>query len=1141
MTDAAWRGSTLLGTTRAGDLIQAISRVRCGRSKHLTSPLSGTMLYFSGGNEVTVWSCDGARLVTTSFELAESGGAAWTAVVGAGFLEALRDIFDRHDTVQIGGREKSTKADGSLLLRRPDSQRTLVQPTWLDSVHIEAFNTFVAGSAPVASLRVESKDLGAAITSAPPHSTLALTASPGELHLGVDGPAAAAVLTAPNSWEPQTVMLHRALLLEGCEAVTNLKLPVLQIDTVPDRGLLKLYGVSRSEPPMVGQVTYWMRIGEQRSHDATPQKGAGPIPGEASIDEPTAGEPLDLILRELDEIVGQSALKKQVAALVNQVEISRIREQQGLKAGPMAAHMVFSGPPGTGKTTVARLIARLLHSLGVLESAEVHEVARPDLVSQNVGGTEEKTAAAISDALGGVLFIDEVYTLAQGGENDFGKQAIDVLLKELEDRRGEFVCIVAGYTDHMREFLESNPGLKSRFPRTIDFVPYSCEELAAIARSMAHSRDNRLSEAGEQELVDRLYSEQRRGGFDRKEWGNARAVRNIVELAAQHRDMRISEEGAHDRESLINLEADDIAQACNDLKIGRVTGAAETVEQVLEELEAQIGQPQLKSQVKAIIAQARVQIARQENGLGGGGNAIEHLLFVGPPGTGKTTIARLIARLYRALGLLPNDEIVEVDRRSLVSGFVGQTATQTTKKIDEAIGGVLFIDEAYALAKGGENDFGKEAIDTLLPRLENDKGRFLAIAAGYPDDMEMLLATNVGLRSRFTTRIEFLPYTSDELVSIAELMAQHRHEVFTEDARELLRMRLAAAERAGVFTGKDWGNGRSVRNVLERAVQQRDLRVSEGDYAADPQALVTLTADDVVAACDVERIGGADARETPEQVLAELETQIGQPQLKQQVLTLLAAVRAAKARQEHGIAEGVIDIPHLLFSGPPGTGKTTIARLLARLYTALGLLPRGQVIEVDRAALVAGYVGQTAEKTSRAIDSAMGGVLFIDEAYTLAPKNENDFGGEAIDTLLKRMSDDQGRFLVIAAGYPDQMRSLLNSNPGLTRRFATQIEFSPYSAEELTRIAQHMAVRRKERITDEAVALLHSRLEAAQSSGVFAQRNWGNAGTVENILTKAISVRNTRIFGRTTVQPSRDELTTIEASDLVAGCETYGV
>jgi SpoVK/Ycf46/Vps4 family AAA+-type ATPase len=235
---------------------------------------------------------------------------------------------------------------------------------------------------------------------------------------------------------------------------------------------------------------------------------------------------------------------------------------------------------------------------------------------------------------------------------------------------------------------------------------------------------------------------------------------------------------------------------------------------------------------------------------------IEHMVFTGPPGTGKTTIARVLARLYRALGLLPADTVVEVDRGGLVAGYVGQTAIRTAAKIDEAMGGVLFIDEAYALASpsgGTGHDFGKEAIDTLLKRMEDDRGTFMVIAAGYPDDMEHFLESNPGLRSRFTKKIAFSSYLPEELVRIAVSMAAHAGQTLTEEARAIMRARLDAAESAGALERRDWGNARTVRNVVDEAIRLRDLRLFDTpDPAAEVTVhdLETLTAADVEAACD---------------------------------------------------------------------------------------------------------------------------------------------------------------------------------------------------------------------------------------------------------------------------------------------------
>ena len=1136
MTNKVWNRATPLGSLRAGDLISALNRVARARSRDERSPLSGSMLYFTGTGEVLVWAGDDAQLAVIPITLSSSGATdAWFAAVPSGYVAAIRQHVERSDVIELGG-----SADAGILVRRPGEHRTLVQPVWTPQPLIDVYNGFLIDTLADGVFSARGSELLAGVRAASDTGALTLVIERETLTVGSGTGGEGAAVGISSTLPPRSIVCDRELLEGAVDTVTDIKFPQLNVEVRDAQQVLKLYGSSRSEPPTFSAVDYLIRTGQRSEHGRSSAVPAGSVaPAEAWIDEPAATQPVDVILAELDAIVGQTHLKKEVRGLLHQVEINRLREAQGLKPSRVGSHLVFAGPPGTGKTTIARLIARLYHALGVLENAEVKEVSRPDLVAPNIGGTEEKTAQAVAEAIGGVLFIDEAYTLAQGGENDFGRQAIDILVKELEDKRSQFVCIIAGYSDQMKDFMKANPGLASRFRPPISFVQYSAEELVRIASDMADGMDNRLSDDARIQLMRRLEDEERRGGFGRKEWGNARAMRNVIEAGITHRDMRISLSGAHDYESLVVLTAEDIGAACDDLAIGRTSGREETVEDVLAELDAQIGQPALKRQIRAILAQAKVQQRKQEHGGANTGFALEHLLFVGPPGTGKTTIARLIARLYRALGLLPKSEIVEVDRQSLVAGYVGQTAKQTSARIDEAMGGVLFIDEAYALAKGGANDFGREAIDALLPRLENDKGKFLAIAAGYPDDMAKLLETNVGLKSRFTVKIEFTTYTAEELVGIADSMADGRGEHLTPEARSILLERLTAAEKAGVFTSSDWGNARSVRNVLDRAVQQRDLRISEGDLAQEFDTLFTVEAEDMTVACDIEQIAAATADESVEDVLAELDAQIGQPALKAKIRELLAQARFDVQRREAGLTHGPVPIEHLLFVGPPGTGKTTIARLIARLYRALGLLPRGGTIEVDRGALVGQHIGSTAPKTTERIDAAMGGVLFIDEAYTLAKGGENDFGKEAIDTLLPRLENDRGKFLVIAAGYPDDMDRFVASNDGLGSRFTERIEFQPYTVEELTEIAVSMAGRAGQQLDEEASEAFRTRFAAAESAGAFSGRDWGNARQARVVVEGAMKARDLRLSVDGFEESA--ELVTITEADIHTSCDRYRI
>lgn len=267
------------------------------------------------------------------------------------------------------------------------------------------------------------------------------------------------------------------------------------------------------------------------------------------------------ILRELDQLIGLSSVKKLVREIQAFVEIQKLRQKEKLVYEPMVLHMIFKGNPGTGKTTVARIIGRLFKEIGVLPKGNLIEVERADLVGEYIGHTAAKTRDQIKKALGGILFIDEAYSLARGGEKDFGKEAIDSMVASMENNKDNLIIILAGYQDEMDYFLETNPGLRSRFPIHIAFPDYSIVELMDIAEMMLKQRQYELAPLGREELIKIL--EQRTKQHEHS--GNARLVRNLIERSMRRQAVRLVGRKNISREDLMTINKEDLVGALEDL------------------------------------------------------------------------------------------------------------------------------------------------------------------------------------------------------------------------------------------------------------------------------------------------------------------------------------------------------------------------------------------------------------------------------------------------------------------------------------------------------------------------------------------------------------------------------------------------
>ncbi|KAH8675878.1 P-loop containing nucleoside triphosphate hydrolase protein [Xylariales sp. PMI_506] len=794
---------------------------------------------------------------------------------------------------------------------------------------------------------------------------------------------------------------------------------------------------------------------------------------------------------KLMEMIGLESVKKSFLSIKVKVD-TVVRQDVSLEYERLSAALL--GNPGTGKTTVARLYGKFLSSVGVIPGDHFEETTGSRLANDGIQGCQALIDKILQDG-GGVFFLDEAYQIVSGSSMG-GKQVLDFLLAEIENLRGKIVFVFAGYRKQMEEFFAHNPGIPSRIPVSLNFHDYEDEELLRIMNFQMRKKFNdRLKiEGGSEGLYMRVVARRISRGRGRDGFGNAREVENVLSRIHSRQADRLADERRKGStpDDLVFLKAD---------LLGPEPRKALASNKDWQKLQDMIGLKEVKRSVQVLVDRLQTNYERELKEQPPIDCSLNKV-FLGSPGTGKTTVAKLYGGILVALGLLSNGEIVVKNPADFVGGVLGQSEKNTKAILESTKGKVLIIDEAYMLAgdtseNGGVSDPYKTAVvDTIVAEVQSTaiEDRCVLLL-GYSEQMEaMFRKVNPGLSRRFPVASGFVfeDYNADELREILNLKLRQQGFRMADDAKKVVLEVLERARHKSNF-----GNAGEVDIVLDRAKDRQQKRLSEHP---GPQGADVLIPEDVDPDFNRGERAVANVRVLFEDV-------IGCEGIVEQLEGYQQAALNSKAS---GIDPREVTPFSFLFRGPPGTGKTSTARKMGQIYYDMGFLAKPEVVDCSATDLIGQYLGQTGPKVQKKFDEALGKILFIDEAYRLG---EGHYAKEAMDEMVDCLTKPRyhNKLVVILAGYNDDINRLMAQNPGLTRRFPEAISFSNLPPAHCRELLVQCLGRHKLDLSEVSASSTFEKAVLDRFATLCETPSWGNAGDVhtvaKNVLAKVLRTK----------------------------------
>jgi len=807
------------------------------------------------------------------------------------------------------------------------------------------------------------------------------------------------------------------------------------------------------------------------------------------------------------DYVGHDKIRAELEKIKSNIKFQKRRQGAGVGGAIGPKIFVFRGKTGAGKTLVAKNF--------------IEELRREECLSSEIITNKEarELSKAYSDEYAIARFLSETKPAALVVDNATETPAyIHELILAASKSTQECVCVIIGNSEGFDEFFGKNTEDRQRVTQDFNFQDLSLEDLSLILMKKLRERGLIFDPKLKKHFSSYI---QERKNDSSCEYKNGWLIeKDVIPAIDKNQQARLEKLESAATEDFKTIKAEDLP----------LKNKPKTTDEILAELDAMIGMTDIKKAVREIANKIQIQKEQEEkDGTKSAGEG-NNIVITGNPGTGKTTIVRTLGALFNAIGLLETENVIEVNGNDLKGSFLGESKDKVNGKCDEAMGGILFVDEAYVLAdtergSGAADSYAKEAVEILMTRLENDRTKFVGVVAGYEKEMQILLdKVNPGMRRRFKHYLHLSDYSAEELFAIFNSMVKKAGYTLTPEASEAAK---AAINDMYNNKGPNFGNAGEIRVFFEKTTSRLATRLAALSKEGRADKLKIIEACDFPFEKKEER--------TVNEILTELDAMIGMTDIKKTVREIANKIQIQKEQEEKDGTKSAGEGNNIVITGNPGTGKTTVVRTLGALFNAIGLLKTDTVIEVNGNDLKGSYLGQSKDKVNGKCDEAMGGILFVDEAYVLADTQRggavDQYAKEAVEILMTRLENDRTKFVGVIAGYEKEMQVFLDTvNPGMRRRFRHYLHLSDYSAEELFLIFNSMVKKAGYTLTPDAS-------EAAKTAitDMYDNKgpNFGNAGEIRVFFERITSRLATRLAALSKEERA-DKLKTIEAGDISA-------